>query len=109
MSWGGSFWWPHGVKVRPMLPGGGRGSRLADDAAEVVAEVDDSQRLVRGADRHEVMSSARVTVPLNTNAPLGSEVTLWPDTANERTATVIATAHQDNGPPLGSQLVLTLE
>lgn len=104
-----AFWWPHRVLVRPLLTGAGRGTRLAEEPAESIAEVDDSQRLVRGIDKREVISSARVTVPLNTNVPLGSEVTIWPGRANERTAAVIASAYQDNGDGLDSQLVLTLE
>lgn len=105
-----TFWWPHTVSVRRMLPGGGMGPRLAPDLTTgVLAEVDDSQRLVRTADSREVVSSARVTVPLDTVAPLGSEVTIWPGRAVERTAAVIATSYEDNGDGLSSQLVLTLE
>lgn len=105
-----AFWWPHRVLIRPMRPGGGRGPRLSDaDPVESIAEVDDSQRMVRGIDAREVVSSARVTLPLNTTAPLGSEITLWPGRANTRTAVVIASAYQDNGDGLDSQLVLTLE
>ncbi|WP_374978099.1 hypothetical protein ACEYYH_10485 [Microbacterium trichothecenolyticum] len=110
MSWGDPFWWPHKVLIRPLLAGGGMGPRLATSTTEADAEVDDSQRMIRDADSVQVMSSARVTVPLDTVAPLGSEVTLWPGRAGvERTAAVIATAYQDNGDGLGSQLVLSLE
>ncbi|MGX5772695.1 hypothetical protein ACWKWN_18285 [Microbacterium trichothecenolyticum] len=110
MSWGDSFWWPHKVLIRPLGGGGGMGPRLTPEPVESVAEVDDSQRMIRNADSVQVMSSARVTVPLDTVAPLGSEITLWPGRAGvERTSNVIATAYQDNGDGLGSQLVLSLE
>lgn len=109
MSWASPFFWPHQVQVRPLLPGGGRGPRLGELSNRIRAEVDDQQRLVRGADGVQVPSSARVTVPLDTVAPLGSEVTIWPGTGRERTALVIATSYEDNGAPLGSQLVLSLQ
>lgn len=109
MTWAHPFFWPHRVRIRPVLPGGGRGPSLGELGPEIIAETDDEQRLVRGADGVEVPSSARVTVTLDTVAPLGSEVTIWPGTARERTATVIAASYEDNGPPLGSQLVLSLQ
>ncbi|MBM3717147.1 MAG: hypothetical protein FJW64_15725 [Actinobacteria bacterium] len=110
MSWDDPFWWPHRVRIRPMLPGGGRGPRLSDSDAEVVAEVDDEFRLVRTADARETPSSARVTVPIDTHVPIRSAVTLWPGRAGiERTATVIAISRDENGDGLGSHLVLTLE
>lgn len=109
MSWDNPFFWPHRVRIRPLHPGGGRGPRLGDLSGEIIAEVDDQQRLVRGADGVQVPSSARVTVPIDTTAPLGSEVTLWPGTSRERIAAVIAVSHENNGFPLGSQLVLSLQ
>ncbi|MDF2554132.1 MAG: hypothetical protein K0R60_27 [Microbacterium sp.] len=109
MTWGDSFWWPHKVRLRNLLPGGSRGPRLADTDRESIAEVDDSMRLVRTADNREVVSSARVTVPITQDVPLGSEVTLWPGRAAERRSTVIAISREENGEPLGSQLVLSLE
>ncbi|WP_396645442.1 hypothetical protein [Microbacterium sp.] len=105
-----AFWWPHLVRIRPLLRGAGMGPRLGDPATEpTAAEVDDEQRLVRRPDGVQVPSSARVTVPIDTIAPLGSEVTIWPGRAHERTAAVIAVSREDNGVDLPSQLVLTLE
>lgn len=109
MSWDNPFFWPHEVQVRPLLPGGGYGPRLGELGPRIRAEVADQQRLVRGVDGVQVPSSARVTVPIDTVAPLGSEVTIWPGTVRARTAAVIATSLEDNGAPLGSQLVLSLQ
>lgn len=103
------FWFPHEVRIAPMRKGAGMGPRPASPGAPIPAEVDDQQRLVRGADGVQVVSSARVTVALDTVAPLGSEVTIWPGRPAERTAAVIATSHEDNGDGLPSQLVLTLQ
>lgn len=112
MTWSNPFLWPDEVRIRPILPGAGRGPRrgeLTGNGAPIRAEVDDSQRLVRGVDGVQVPSSARVTVPIDTNAPLGSEVTIWPGTPRERVAVVIAVSYEKNPPPLGSQLVLSLQ
>lgn len=105
-----AFWFPHQVKVRPMRAGAGMGPRLStSDPADAVAEVDDTHRMIRNADGVQVVSSARVTVPLDTVAPLGSEITLWPGRPAERTAAVIAISREENGDDLPSQLVLSLE
>lgn len=104
-----AFWFPHRVRIAPMRPGGGMGPRIGEIGDEIPAEIDDQQRLVRGADGVQKPSSARVTVALETIAPLGSEVTIWPGRPAERTAAVIATSYEDNGDDLPSQLVLTLQ
>jgi hypothetical protein len=108
MSWDDPFWWPHKVRVRRLLQGGSRGPRLDDENPEIKAEVLDGARMVRTADGREVVSSSRVTVPIDTDVPLGSEITVWPGRARERTATVLAVSVEENEPPLASQLVLSL-
>ena len=111
MSWDSAFWWPHEVLIAPMERGGGRGPRLGAELASR-AEVEDSYRLVRTADGREVASSSRVTIPIGSpfhDVPLGSEVTLWPDQPGRRVAQVLAVSREENGPGLGSQLVLSLE
>lgn len=109
MSWDDPFFWPHKVTVRDMRSGGGMGPRLGDPR-ELVAEVIDEHRLVRTADNREVVSSTRVTVPLDSAVQVGSQVTVWPGRPNARTATVLAVSYEDNGDPdLGSQLVVSLE
>jgi len=107
VSWDGPFWFPHTVKVRDSIASGGRGSRLGDPR-DVAAEVKDEHRLVRTADGREVVSSSTVTVPLEANVSVGSEVTVWPGSVAERTATVIAVGRDENDPPLPSQLILSL-
>lgn len=109
MSWGDPFWWPHRVTIRPMRRGAGSGPRLGEPVEGVHAEVDDTFRMVRTTDAREVVSSGRVTVPIDTDAPLGSEVTLWPGKPHARTAAVIAVSREENGDDLGDQLVLSLE
>lgn len=107
MSWDGPFWFPHTIRVRDAIAGGGRGPRLGEPR-EVRAEVLDEQRLVRSADGREVVSSSRVTVPLEADVAVGSEVTVWPGRSAERTATVLAVGRDENDPPLPSQLILSL-
>jgi hypothetical protein len=104
------FWFPHQVRIRPMRKGAGMGPRLSSTDPPITrAEVDDSFRMIRGVDGVQVASSARVTVSVDVDAPLGSEVTLWPGRAVERTAVVIAVSREENGDDLPSQLVLSLE
>lgn len=103
------FWFPHEVRIRPLRGGGGMGPSLGNLSDPIPAEVIDEQRLIRDSNGAQVPSSARVTVALDTVVPLGSEITIWPGRAYERTAAVIAAARQDNGDDLPSQLVLSLE
>lgn len=109
MSWADPFWWPHRVTIRPLIEGAAHGPYLGEPNESVLAEVDDTHRLVRTADGREVTSSGSVTVPIDTVAPLGSEITVWPGKPYERTATVLVVSRQENGPPLSDQLVLSLE
>lgn len=107
MSWGDVFWFPHTVKVRDAIAGGGMGPRLGAER-ELAAEVKDGHRLVRTPDGREVVSTSTVTVPIEANVSLGSEVTVWPGTVAERTATVVEVGRDENPPPLGSHLILAL-
>ncbi|MFD4957145.1 hypothetical protein [Microbacterium sp. NPDC058389] len=105
------FFYPHTVSIRARVGGGSLGSRYAA-AHDVSAEVLDEQQLVRDRDGQEVVSSTRVTVPLDTNAPVGSLVTVWPGAGAgvTREAEVLAVARDDNGDdPLDSHLVLRLK
>lgn len=107
MSWDSAFWWPHKVRVRDLIPGAGAGPRLGNER-EVDAEVKDGHRLVRTPDGREVVSTSTVTVPIEANVPLGSQVTVWPGSVAERTAKVIEIGRDENPPPLGSHLILSL-
>lgn len=107
MTWG-VFWYPHEVRVRDQVSSGGMGASHATPRT-LAAEVRDEQRMVRGEDGAEVVSSTQVTVALPEHVPLGSLVTVWAGTPREREARVLAVAVADNEPPLDAYLVLSLE
>lgn len=102
------FFFPHTVSVRNLLPGGGR-ARAYGDARDVRCEVKDEQRLIRGNDGAQVVSSSQVTVGLDEHIPLGSLVTVWPGTAAAREAEVLAVGRNENGVDLDSFNVLSLK
>ena len=107
MSWG-AFFYPHEVLVRNALPAGGMGTAYAA-SRRLPAEVKDVQRIVRGADGREVVSSTQVSLPLPEQVPLGSLVTVWPESPRAREAVVLAAAANPNDPPLDQFLLLWLE
>lgn len=73
-------------------------------AAVVRAIVDDTRRLIRAADGSEVVSETTVLVPLATDAPQGSRVTIA-----DRTATVLRASRVDGQQlPVPSHLELAL-
>lgn len=108
MAWGSSFWYPHTVTVRDLSSSGGMGSSFGT-VRELRAEVKDEQQLVRTADGSQSVSSSTVTVPLDSAVRAGSKVTVWPGTPSERESVVIAVARDENPPPLGSHLILSLK
>ncbi len=108
MIGGASFWFPHTVSIRARRSGGGMGPGHGAAVASI-AEVVDKRELIRDANGREVISNTRVTVPLSTEAPLGSLVTVWPDRPDiRREATVLQVGRDENGPPLPSHLILWL-
>ena len=98
---------PHTVTVRPILGSGGMGVTYGA-AVTVKAFVLEEQRLVRGVDAVEVVSSTQVYCAFSVTAPPGSLVTVWAGTSAEREATVITAAHAHH-PTIASfqQLSLT--
>ncbi|WP_323985892.1 hypothetical protein [Microbacterium plantarum] len=108
MTWPAAFFFPDKVRIKAYLGSGGAGEVFADEV-QVDAEVIDKTELIRSADGDEVVSSSRVTVPLETIVPPGSLVTLWPSRGFERTASVLQVAREENPPPLPSHLVLYLK
>lgn len=109
MTWPGAFFFPDTVKVRDLRIGGGMGGGLGS-ARELPAEVVDVQETVRDAAGDEVISSTRVTVPLDSNVTLGSLVTVWPGKAGaEREAEVLRIGRDENPAPLPSHQILWLK
>ncbi|MBB1511976.1 hypothetical protein H5399_05075 [Tessaracoccus sp. MC1627] len=107
MSWG-TFWYPHTVTVRDLLPSGGLGGGFGAPRT-LAAEVLDRQELVRDASGAEVVSSSQVSLPLPEHVPVGSLVTVWPGLPQEREARVLSAAINPNDPPLDAYLLLSLE
>jgi len=80
---------PHRVIVTPLEGAGGMGKTYGDPC-EIPALVEDGNRMVRNADGEEVVSTAQVHCDFAWHVPVGSIVTIWPDTARERDAEVIS-------------------
>lgn len=108
MSWDDPFWFPHSVDARAYRGSGGRGPRH-DDAVPLRAEVLDKRELIRDAKGTEVVSSTRVTVPIDSDVPVGSLVTVWAGRPHAREAEVLQVGIDENDPPLPSHLVLWLK
>lgn len=101
------FFYPHSVEIQAVQTGGMGTTPGVKRASR--AEVIDQQTLVRGQDGAEVVSSTRVTVPLDPPVPLGSLVTVWPTSPAKRTAVVLQVGRDENAPPLESHQVLYLK
>lgn len=109
MTTWGAFFYPHTVSIRARIGGGSLGPRYAAPQP-ASAEVLDEVQMVRTIDGQEVVSSTQVTVPLDTVVPVGSLVTVWPNTPNAREAEVLQVSRDDNGDDLlDSHLVLRLK
>lgn len=98
MAWP-AFFYPHRVQVRDYRRGGGMGGGYGP-SREIRAEVKDERRLIRTMDGTEVVSSSQVTVPLGSNVPLQSLVTVWKGMPAEREAEVLQIGRDDNGDTL---------
>lgn len=104
------FFYPHRILVRDYQGRTGTGQSWGQ-ARELIAEVNDEQKLVRDASGAEVVSSTQVTVPLDAGVTVRSYVNAWPDVEPAREAEVIAVERNDNtrDPDLDSFLVLSLK
>lgn len=98
---------PNKVTVAAFEGMGGDGEIYADPQPDVPAMVEEGATLVRSATGEETVSSARVHCAFAVVAPPGSKVTVWPDTAKERTGLVISLAGGDH-PTLPSWQTLNL-
>ncbi|WP_417555595.1 hypothetical protein [Microbacterium sp.] len=109
MTWVDGFFFPDTVTVRDRTGGGGMGSGYGQPRT-LAAETIDVQQIVRDASGQEVVSSSRVTVPLDANVPIGSLVTVWPGKPGaEREAEVLQVGRDENPPPLPSHQILWLK
>lgn len=88
---------PHGGQVRYQSKHGEStyGPLFAPPVTPERAAVDEKQKLVRTADGSMVMSSARIVLDPEHDLPVGSLVTLHPDSEHERQTTVLITANAD--------------
>lgn len=107
-DWTDPFWFPHTIIARVRRAGGGMGPR-PEEPKPVVAEVLDKRELIRDANGTQVVSSTRVTVPIDADVPIGSLVTVWPGQATAREAEVLQVGIDQNGPPLPSHRILWLK
>ena len=97
---------PHTVLVRDFIENTGMGSGHGDPR-EVRAFTQDEQKLVRGRDGAEVVSTSQITVNFDEVVPLGSLVTVWPGMTGQREAEVLAIGrHQAPGWPAFQTLSL---
>lgn len=109
MTWPASFFFPDTVKVRDYQAGGGMGGGYGPSRT-LSAEVIDVQEIVRNAAGEEVISSTRVTVPIESNVTLGSLVTVWSAVLGaEREAEVLRIGRDENPLPLPSHQILWLK
>lgn len=107
MTWPDSFFYPHTVSIRDMVPAGGMGPKPGA-TRDSIAEVIDERTLVKNRDNREVVSNSRVTVPISPVVAVGALVTVWPGEPDEREAEVIRVGRDKNDPPLPSHQILWL-
>lgn len=97
---------PHTVLVRDFIENTGMGSGHGPPRP-VAAFAQDEQKLVRGRDGAEVVSTSQVTVNFDEVVPLGSLVTVWPGMTGQREAEVLAIGrHEAPGWPAYQTLSL---
>ena len=102
------FFFPHQVQVKDRTAAGGTGPRHGGPRT-LRAEVLDKTELVRNTAGQEVVSSARVTVPLDAAVAVGALVTVWAGTPAQHESEVLAVSRDENAPPLPSHLILSLK
>jgi len=85
---------PHTVLIRPLTGSGGAGPVYG---SQVPAEafIEDVREVVRDQNGAEVVSDTRVHVRPETLVPVGSKVTVWAGTTDEREAKVVKADHFD--------------
>jgi hypothetical protein len=97
---------PHTVLVRDFIENTGMGSGYGS-SRRVAAFAQDEQKLVRGRDGAEIVSTSQVTINFDEVVPLGSLVTVWPGITGQREAEVLAIGrHEAPGWPAYQTLSL---
>lgn len=92
---------PHLVNLTPVAGEGAEGATAGTPVTGVAAYVEEKTRLV--IDRRstsptagkEIVSSALVVLLPENDVPPGTQVTIWPGTARERTAAAVTSAKFD--------------
>ncbi|WP_073846169.1 hypothetical protein [Amycolatopsis sp. CB00013] len=102
-----AFLLPHAVTVKPYTGTGAYGTAFGRPFTVRRAYVEDRRRLVRATDGAETISETTVITRPGPAVPAGSEVTVWPGTPAERTATVITSSTFDH-PSAPAHLEITL-
>ena len=81
----------HTASIEPYRGETGTGPAYGP-AATTPCFADDQRKMVRGPDRREVLSQTTLYLPLDTDCPVGSRVTV-----GGRTTTVLAALRRDGG------------
>lgn len=97
---------PHIITVRPYTATSPYGDVLGDPVT-LRAFVEDRRRLVVAVSGEEVISETTAYAGPDLAVPIGSTVTVWPGTPQERTARVITATRYDH-PSAWSHLEIAL-
>jgi hypothetical protein len=89
------YFTPHTVVVQALTSGGGMGDTYAAPR-DVAGFAQDEQKQVRAADGTEVVSTGQVTVNFDEDIPVGSLVTVWPDSPAAREAVVVGISRNEH-------------
>lgn len=87
---------PHKVDLHPLagVTAGGRTSKASIVNVRAFVEFDDE--LVRDDNGSEIVSSAKVTLDPENAIPLGSTITMWKGTPDERHAKIVKLSGRSN-------------
>lgn len=102
-------WWNTPVTVERFTGRGPSGDIYSTPTTEV-GFVDDTDKLVRGTDGQQVVSSSRVYLPPTTVVvPVGSRVTLAANFGTARRSTVLTSSLNESGLPTPDHVELALQ
>lgn len=102
-------WFTHSMAVERFTGTGPYGDAYTAATTELAA-VDDSTKLIRGADGSDVVSSTRIFLPSTTvYVPPGSRVTLPAIYGSRRTIVLAVSVHDGGGQPTPDHVELALQ